>query len=336
MSLRGRLSEYRWRERTVHPGREYPDRQFYVIRRHANRAGLFSFVSTNLGSIVEAAEKGYTPVIDMQNSPNPMLTQEEVGKVNAWDRFFLPPCGYTLEDIRHARNVMLGSIHPPANDRFPEYRMLEDPGELTFWREAAEKYLKLRPEIEAEIKAYCEKELRMHDVSPFREVAPKDAAPDNPAAAGEASGVCMAGGRVLGVLCRGTDYVQLRPHGHPVQPSVEDVIAKCCEVMREQDCRLIYLCTEDAAIWDAVNAAFPGRVKSYQRIHVSVNENENVNDVMNRLAGPYERNREYLISIGILSRCDCLVAGAAGGTYGALLLTKGYDYEYVFRLGLYE
>ena len=37
----------------------------------------------------------------------------------------------------------------------------------------------------------------------------------------------------------------------------------------------------------------------------------------------------------LLARCDCLVAGSVGGTYGALLMSKGYDYEYVYDLGVY-
>ena len=89
MLIRELLSQYKWRERTIHPGTEYPGKRFYVIRRHADHAGLFSFVATNLGSVLEATAKGYIPVIDMQNAVNPMLAPEEIGKVNAWDRFFL-------------------------------------------------------------------------------------------------------------------------------------------------------------------------------------------------------------------------------------------------------
>ena len=45
--------------------------------------------------------------------------------------------------------------------------------------------------------------------------------------------------------------------------------------------------------------------------------------------------KKYLLSILILSECDCLVAGSAGGTHGALLMGKEYDYQYIFDLGVY-
>ena len=85
---------------------------FYISRRHTNRAGLFSFVLSNLGAIKDATEKGYIPVVDMKDSPNPMLMPDEVGKVNAWDLFFDQPQGYTLEMLQASKNIILGSINP--------------------------------------------------------------------------------------------------------------------------------------------------------------------------------------------------------------------------------
>lgn len=304
--IKKQIHDFIWRERTVRWGDEYPDQRFYVIRRHADQAGLFSFVATNLGSINEAVRRGFVPVIDMQNAANPMLLPEEVGKVNAWDRYFLPPCGYTLEDIAHAKNVTLGVITPPEDEYYPDYNMILDAEELAMWRETADRYLKLRPEAEEKIDGYCEEVLHR-----------------NP------------GEKVLGVLCRGTDYLQQRPYNHPMQPKTEAVIAKCREVMKEYGCSRIYLCTEDQRIWDQMQEAFPEQILSYQKRRYQTGSGENINDAGNAVMSPYERNLEYLISIGILARCDCLVAGAAGGTYGALLLTKGYEYEYVFRIGRY-
>lgn len=314
--MRKALHDFRWRERTVRLGGDYPDKRFYVIRRHADHAGLFSFAATNLGSAVEAAARGYTPVIDMQNAPNPMLAPEEVGRVNAWDRFFLPPCGYTLSDIAHARHVTLGVITPPEKEFYPDYSMILHPAELAMWRQAAARYLHLRPEIEERIDAFCRAEFGL----PGEGGADPSKRPR----------------RILGVLCRGTDYVQARPHNHPMQPRTEAVIARCREVLEEQGCNVIYLCTEDEGIWEEMQAAFPGKIISYQRQRFRLQRNENINDAAGRVLSPYEHNLQYLTAIGILARCHCLVAGAAGGTYGALLLTKGYEYEYIFKLGRYE
>ena len=50
----------------------------------------------------------------------------------------------------------------------------------------------------------------------------------------------------------------------------------------------------------------------------------------------YLKGREYLINILLLAKCNCLVAGSVGGTYGALLLSEGYEYQFVFDLGFYQ
>ncbi|MCI2048240.1 MAG: hypothetical protein LKJ76_00790 [Lachnospiraceae bacterium] len=295
------VSSLKWRERRVSYGPENPDRTFYVIRRHAEHGGLFSFVSTNLGAVEEAVSKGYTPVIDMMNSPNPMLRPDEVGRVNAWEDYFLQPCGFSLQDIARSKHVILGSIEPPA--RFPDYDMMEDPAELAGWQQSAHRYLKLQPALKQQADRWYAD--------------------------------TFGGSRVLGVLCRGTDYVQKKPYRHPVQPDTESVIEKCREVMAAQKCESVYLATEDEEIWERFGEAFGDIVHSFQKHRFRTQQGQNINDVGNGILGPRERNTEYLISVAVLSDCTCLTAGAASGTYGALLLTKGYEYQYVFCLGRY-
>ena len=38
----------------------------------------------------------------------------------------------------------------------------------------------------------------------------------------------------------------------------------------------------------------------------------------------------------LLAGCDCLAAGDVGGTHGALLMSRGYEYCYIFDLGKYQ
>ena len=307
--LRKKVVAFYWREKKVSYGKENADKTFYVVRRHASRAGLFSFYSTNLGSILEAVSKGYIPVIDMQNSINPMLEQQFVGKENAWDYYFKQPFGYNLNDISHSAKVVLGSIDPPQ--KFPDYCMIKemtDAGklceELIMWREAAHKYMHLIPEIEKNVN-------------------------DN-------YDVISKGERMIGVLCRGTDYVKLKPHNHPIQPNTDDVIIRCEQEMKKFECSRIYLATEDRTIWDKFTSHFGDKVCSYQKHHFVTTEGQNVNDIANQAMNPKDRNMEYLISIGIISKCNCFIGGANGGTYGALLMSDGFENEYVYDLGLYD
>ena len=292
----------RWHSRKIKLGTENSDKVFYVIRRHDMHAGLFSFVMSNLGAVVEAEQKGYIPVIDMMNSANSMLEPDEIGKKNAWDDYFEQPEGVTLDEIGKSKNVILGSIHPPK--KYPGFSMILNPEELTGWQRYASKYLKLN---QAHVKAIQEYYDRY-----------------------------FADKRVLGVLCRGTDYVAMKPYHHPVQPDPEEVVRKCREIMKAQKCDCIYLATEDQKIWDLFQDEFHGIVYSYQKTHYQSENAEYIDRLGNSLLKPYERNAEYLVSIGILARCNCLVAGATNGSYGALLLTTGYEYQYIYQLGRYE
>ena len=38
----------------------------------------------------------------------------------------------------------------------------------------------------------------------------------------------------------------------------------------------------------------------------------------------------------LLSDCSCLLAGNVGGAHGAMLMSRGYEYRYVFDLGMYQ
>ena len=102
-------TRWKWRERRVSYGKENPDKTFYVIRRASCKVGLFSHVMTNMGLVKYALDRGYIPVIDMQNTKNTYLEPDQVGKVNAWEFYFEQPCGYSLRDIKKSKNVILSN-----------------------------------------------------------------------------------------------------------------------------------------------------------------------------------------------------------------------------------
>lgn len=292
----------RWREHRVSYGTKNPSIQFYVIRRHDTHAGLFSFLMTNLGAIDQAVERGYIPVIDMMNYENTLLLPEQVGKHNAWDDYFEQPFQYSLAEAFQSRKVILGSIGQP--EKFPDFEMLNDESMIEFWRKSAQKYLHIKPKIQNKI----------NDIYMS----------------------FFGNSKVLGVLCRGTDYLILKPHDHPVQPDPEEIIRKCRKVFDEQNCEYIYLATEDENIWRQFCTAFGERVRGYQSKRYVMTRKEYLSNMLDLSQTPYERNCEYLISIGLLAKCNCLVAGATSGTYGALVLSEGYEYQYIYQLGRYE
>lgn len=155
----------------------------------------------------------------------------------------------------------------------------------------------------------------------------------------------LRGKRVLGVLCRGTDYVANRPKGHPVQPNVEMVIEYIIENSARINTEYIYLATEEKRICDLFEEAFPGKIIVNQRcyydefwklskeygsdVRISWVHNDREND-------DFYKNLEYLSSIYLLSRCTSLIGGSCGGTQAALWMNENqYEFVHLFNLGLY-
>lgn len=297
--------KYKWRQRRIKLGNENKDKIFFVIRRSTCYVGLFSYITTNIGLVRSAIEKGFIPVIDMQNNLNSYLEPEQIGKKNAWEFYFEQPCGYTLEDIKHSRNIILscGIVH--ENDIYPGKEVGWEEDICKEWREFCSKYLKVKTDIKEEAK-------RIYN-SMFGEE------------------------KTLGVLARGTDYIYGHPHNHPVQPEVDSLILKVRETKSQYSCRWIYLATEDEKIYQRFKEEFGDCLKVSAAKRLTDGQSLNINKVsFERENDRFLRGKEYLINILLLSMCQCLVGGNVGGTVGALLLSKGYEYQYVFNLGLYE
>ena len=297
--------KYKWRQRKISFGNKEKDKVFYVIRRATCKVGLFSYVMTTIGQIEYAVKRGYIPVVDMQNNENTYLDSELVGKRNAWEYYFKQPCGYSLSDIRHCKNVILGSGLITDKSEYPTNKIFKDNGEFKRWYDICKKYVTVQDDIKSAVQ------------EKYENLFGKD--------------------RVLGVLCRGTDYVRLQPYGHPVQPTIEQMIAKAKVMKKERNCKWIYLATEDEQYYQAFLNQFGDELRVTEAKRCVEDGKFNINDISyDRENDKYLKGREYLINIMLLSKCTCLLAGAAGGTYGATLLSEGYEQQYIFDLGLYK
>lgn len=148
--------------------------------------------------------------------------------------------------------------------------------------------------------------------------------------------------KVLGVICRGTDYTTMKPSGHPVQPCVNEIIEHCQNHMKTSEYDAIYLATEERQIKEAFGAAFPGKIlenkrKYYDDIYYSSQEISYIKDVhFDRENNNYWMGLEYLSSITLLSRCTSLIGSNCGGTMAAIFMNDHkYEYTHIFDLGLY-
>ena len=146
----------------------------------------------------------------------------------------------------------------------------------------------------------------------------------------------------MGTICRGSDYIQLKPVGHPVQPDVDSLIQTIQNRMTDWKCDLIYLTTEEQAYVEKFQKAFPGivitgnqtRVQHYhtdsgQLIGKYMIEKENTTKYKNAL--------DNLVCTALLSKCDCFTGALSGCSEAALIMNNNrYTAKEIIDLGVYK
>ena len=130
--------------------------------------------------------------------------------------------------------------------------------------------------------------------------------------------------RVLGVVCRGTDYIGT---GMPPQPKVEDLIAKAKEWMEEFGYEKVYLATEAESIYQEFHEAFGDRLLVNKRKYYDkVMEEKDIKWIsmvhFDRENDNYWKGLEYLSSMYIVANCKALLGGYCGASNMALLLNN--------------
>ena len=147
------------------------------------------------------------------------------------------------------------------------------------------------------------------------------------------------GDKVLGVLCRATDYIGFK--GLPIQPAVEIVIADAHKWMKEYGYNKIYLATECSSIHEQFEVAFPNQIITNQRTYYDAIMQEQNLDLIGKVHfdrpnDNYLKGLQYLSSMVLLSRCNALLAGNCGGSLFTLFYNNmQYEHSKIYRLGVY-
>jgi hypothetical protein len=290
-------------------GVENGDKTFYRIGFPRDKDGLLFIILCNLSHISYALNKGYIPVVDMQNFDNQYLEPGSLYKNNSWEYFFDQPLGFTVDGIKQSKNVVLSSrLQMPDLNYKIDFYIFETPELLSYFREIFQTYIK------------------------FNKAA-------GDFISNEYNHVMAGKERVLGVLCRGTDYLLKKPAGHPIQPEPLEVVEAAKKIMSEKKCNYLYLATEDEEIYILFKQNFGDRllINSQKRYRASdLNSLQYLSQIQDRRKrDKYFSGLEYLSSLNILSKCPCFIGGRTAGTIGVYLMSKGFEYDFTWNKGFY-
>ena len=279
-------------------------RPVLVVRIPRGDIGLFNHFAFNLGWMRWAEERGCGCYVDMR-TPSNIFTRTAAIDFNPWDLYFRQSCD--AADIADARKVLttVGHCTPPD---FPGVFLSlcdqENP-DFLFWRKFTHEHISFTEEIAGEIAA------RQADLF-----------------GGET--------RVLGCLVRGTDYTRMKPLYHPVQPTPLQVLADARRICAERGLRKVFLATEDRSVRDLFRREFGDDLLQSQTEVPDYTSGYLANSgALGDLSRTLLISRQYLVSIALLARCPCLLAGCASGSMGAALLSEGFELMQFYRLGYY-
>ncbi len=144
--------------------------------------------------------------------------------------------------------------------------------------------------------------------------------------------------KVLGILCRGTDYIYAKPKDHAIPIDVFEMIEIAKQYVAKYKYEYIYLCTEDEYILNKFQDVFKSRLlftsqnrytdTGDSRLAVIMRENTS----KKRVNEEYLRGEEYYVTIALLAKCDRLLATHCGGTTGVVTI-NGSKYKECRILG---
>jgi hypothetical protein len=303
-------------EHLKHFGRDFPEKTFYVIRI-LNSAGLLSDFHHVLNHICYAISKGYIPIVNWESYWN-MHTEKtpvEVGgsiTSNSWEYFFEQPCGYSLKDIKKAKNVILGdsvkryfdSIDSIYSKPFP----FNDRNAISKYNEFTSKYCRINLNTRKHIKV--NKELLFGDKN-----------------------------NILGISYRTTGYKGQKDHS--IGATIKKMIEKMSEIFYKEKFDHIFISTEEQEIVDEIYKVFPEEkiINPTRKRYKTIDQKKYLEEALlfyRKKESIFEYELNYLTEIHLLSQCDGIIASNLnnGLVFALGLNNNKYRYSFIFELGV--
>jgi hypothetical protein len=284
-------------------GEENPDKIFLVIDAYYANLGLFALFGKAECVARYAKALGYTPVICIKKAEDSMYSDYKGDDI--WSKFYNQPEGYTMQDVLQSKHVCFTSGF--YNGSIQSYIMnLVSEGTTLSWQDGI---------YSDRVREYISE--REERFLPYPE-------------------------KTLGVLARGTDYVNTHLPNHTIHATKEMLCEKIDELLAERDdLEYIYLATEDADYCKYFKERYGEKIyftdqKRYVTKPGELLAQHHLKD--KERSDGFTMGVEYVLSINLLSKCNSLLASGGCAGVGEALKENGNKYKstFVFELGRYE
>lgn len=144
--------------------------------------------------------------------------------------------------------------------------------------------------------------------------------------------------KVLGVLFRGTDYANLKPLGHNIQPDLPTIVDMTKKKVEEWGgFDLIFLCTEVQEACKCFENEFgKEKVYYYPQLRYTLDTKKYLADINISPEEHIHQEQGYWIALNLLASCHSIIAGRCTGTEIAIIINNNnYKNSYLFNLGKY-
>ncbi len=277
------------------------DKAFFIVDARYGNLGLFGCYHKAVSIAKYVKKKGFIPVICIKNESGELSFYQDFRGDDIWDKFFCQPEKCSLSEVMNSKNVTFSPYF--YNARILQTLMDKySEGIKLSWPEG--KYnLKVRSYVEER-----EKEFLPH--------------PD----------------RTLGVLARGTDYVNTHLDNHPIHADMETVGNKIEELLDKWKLDYVFIATEDERYYQYYKKRFGEKAFFTDQERYTTRPGEMLAQMHRKNAEKREGfvlGAEYILAIELLAKCNSFMASGDCTGVGEARNINGGKYKniFVFDLG---
>ncbi|MHC8970655.1 O-fucosyltransferase family protein [Priestia aryabhattai] len=281
----------------------FKTKRYYIIRRNPPWAGFFANYLYVAAHIEYALQKGYIPVVDMENYPT-LYNEPNIfnDTKNAWEYFFEQPFNVGLDEAYRSKNYILSDFST-MHSYLPYYE-----GKNHFeidWSKGhklsanIQKYIRIKDHIEDDIKTFINE--------------------------------YFYGKNILGVHYRGTDK-KVKVKDHYLAASLDVYINTVKTCLSKHPIDKILLCTDEKNAIERFELEFPGMIFYSSAFRAEENDIEGIHikKEVNRKNHNYLLGYEVLLDTVFLSKCDYFIFSHSNVANTAMFLNDRNYKEWFF------